>query len=255
MHPIRAQFEPNPLPIRNPYGSNSKPIRKMELNKYQSQSDFIHHSAKAIESVILEAIKKNKEVRIALSGGSSPKKVYEALSRSQKIDWDKVSVYLADERCVDKNSEESNAKMIKESLINKITVKHFYPFKTFLPIDKCLEDYEKSLHSIQKGSLFDLVILGLGADGHTASLFPNIPELDEEKKWVVHTQAKGYATEDRVSLTFPAILSSGRIIFLIQGNKDNVMQKWLHEEMDFHQLPAKKILDHSLVDILYFKGE
>lgn len=219
------------------------------IYKFNIGSDFVSKATHAIETFIAE--KGSKPLRIGLSGGSSPKAVYEKLAISKKIDWSKIELFQVDERYVPRNSEDSNAGMIEESLTSKLAnLKRFHSFDTSESIEEAIKSYEKKLAKLDR-PLFDLVLLGLGSDGHTASLFPHGPELDEVERLVVSSNSP-IGTKERLSLSFPAIMSSHKIIFLIRGvSKKDVVKKWLEEDLSEEEIPAKVILDHPNVDVYY----
>lgn len=219
------------------------------IYKFNIGNDFVAKASHAIEAFIAE--QGSKPLRIALSGGSSPKAVYEKLAKSEAIDWSQIELYQVDERYVPENSEDSNAKLIHESLTSKIpTLKAFHTFDTSKSIEEVLTAYEDRLRKLGK-PLFDLVLLGLGEDGHTASLFPHGTELEEVEKLIVHSKSPTPPT-DRLSLTYPAIMSSQKIIFLIRGaNKKGMLEKWLEGDFSEEEIPAKVILDHQDVDVYY----
>ena len=205
------------------------------IYKFNIGNDFVTKAAHAIENFIVE--QGEKPLRIALSGGNSPKAVYEKIAKSEKIDWSTIELFLVDER-----SDHSNEAMIKETLISKLP-----ELKAFHPLT---EKTENQLHKLNR-PFFDLVILGVGSDGHTASLFPHGPELEEVEKLVIHSKSPIPPT-DRITLTYPAILNSRKIIFLIRGaDKKEIIQKWLDGESSEEEIPAKAILDHEDVDIFF----
>lgn len=219
---------------------------------FKKTDEYVKSAVEAIESFVLEKLEDQKVVRIALSGGSSPVLVYEALTKS-RIPWSRVCLFLVDERYVPPNSNDSNAKMIQEVIVNKVSnLRKFYQYNTRKPIATIVDQYQKTLED-QKGSpLFDLVILGLGSDGHTASLFPNIDELHEDRRLVVHTQSPDVNTQDRLSLAFPAVLGSSKIIFLIRGaDKKKMVDRWLSGKESIDEIPATKILEHENVEGFY----
>lgn len=219
------------------------------IYKFNIGNDFVAKASHAIEDFIVE--QGSKPLRIALSGGSSPKAIYEKLAESKSIDWSKIELFQVDERYVSEDSEDSNAKLIHESLTGKIaSLKNFHTFDTSKSIKEALIDYEKRLRKLGK-PLFDLVLLGFGNDGHTASLFPHGPELEEVERLVVHSKSP-ISPSDRLTLTYPAIMSSRKIIFLIRGaNKKDIIQKWLDKDSSEEDIPAKAILDHQDIDIYY----
>ncbi len=219
------------------------------IYKFNIGNDYIAKASHAIEAFIEE--QGQKPLRIALSGGSSPKAIYEKLAKNAEIDWGKIEFYQVDERYVPEESEDSNAKLIRESLTSKIpTLKAFYTFDTSKPIEEALTAYEDRLRKLSK-PLFDLVLLGLGPDGHTASLFPHGPELEELERPVVSSNAPT-GIKERLSLSLPAIMNSQKVIFLVRGaGKKEIVEKWLESDLSEEEIPAKVLLDHPDVDIYY----
>ncbi len=165
-----------------------------------------------------------------LAGGSTPKRVYELLASaafSSYIDWSKVHLFWGDERCVPFGHADSNYRMVHEALISKVPIPpdHVHPIPVESgPPEIAAALYEQALQHFYKSDvldpsrpLFDVTLLGLGTDGHTASLFPKTAALDERKRWV--TAVVGVKSEARISLTYPVLESSGAILFLTAGQE------------------------------------
>lgn len=150
---------------------------------------------------------------VALSGGSTPRPAYEAAARLAP-DWSRVEVWWADERCVPPSDERSNYRLVRESLLDRLdrgaAIEH--RIRGEVPPDQAADLYEAEL----KGVVFDLVLLGLGADGHTASLFPNDPALDELRRRAVPVRR---ADADRVTLTIPVLNAAETVVFLVAGEE------------------------------------
>ena len=150
---------------------------------------------------------------VALSGGSTPRPAYEAAARLAP-DWSRVEVWWADERCVPPSDERSNYRLVRESLLDRLdrgaAIEH--RIRGEVRPDRAADLYEAEL----KGVVFDLVLLGIGADGHTASLFPNDPALDELRRRAVPVHR---ADVDRVTLTIPVLNAAEAIVFLIVGEE------------------------------------
>jgi len=221
------------------------------IYKYQNIDDYANDSAEAIEDFIGWRLQENDSVSIGLSGGKSPVPVYKKLSQKREIEWDKVELFMVDERYTPSHSEGSNFQMIESTLLSKIPpIKFFYGFNTELPLKKAAEEYDERLESRkQKG--FDLVILGMGEDGHTASLFPGTEAVKEKTK--LATTCISPDGLDRLSITLSTILSSGRVMFLVRGkNKEKLLDKLQDSTGTADSFPAKMVVDnHEHVDLFF----
>ncbi|HKX10897.1 MAG TPA: 6-phosphogluconolactonase [Stellaceae bacterium] len=165
--------------------------------------------------------------RISLSGGSTPKVLYGLLAGEpfrSRFPWTKVSWYWGDERFVPPDHPESNYRMAREAMLAKVPVspENVHPIPTDGDPEDAARRYERTLQDAYGAStldlakpLFDIILLGIGADGHTASLLPGDPALDERRRWVVPV-ARG-RPEVRITLTLPAIESGQHVAFLAEG--------------------------------------
>jgi 6-phosphogluconolactonase len=167
--------------------------------------------------------------RVSLSGGSTPRALYGLLASDEfrgSFPWQRVSWYWGDERFVPHDHPESNYRMVREAMLAKAPVppENIHP----VPADGTPEDaaqrYERALQEAYGATvldparpLFDVTLLGLGPDGHTASLLPGDPVLEERKRWVA-VVAHG-RPEVRITMTYPAIESSRRVAFLVAGRE------------------------------------
>lgn len=170
------------------------------------------------------AIKAHSRFSIVLSGGSTPQRTYELLGSPpyrDQIAWEKVHVFWGDERCVPLDDPRSNAKMANEVLLDKVPV----PLHQIHPIvcsgdpSKTAKDYEDLLKAFfqDQPPRFDLILLGLGPDGHTASLFPGTPVLKEDERWVADVYVPGQDFH-RITLTVPIVNSAAAAAFLVAGS-------------------------------------
>jgi 6-phosphogluconolactonase len=150
---------------------------------------------------------------VALSGGSTPRPTYEAAVRLA-ADWSRVELWWADERCVPPDDERSNYRLVRESLLDRlhrgVAIEH--RIQGELEPQDAAEIYERELEEI----VFDLVLLGIGPDGHTASLFPNDPALDELRRRALAVER---ADVDRVTVTIPVLNTSETVLFLVVGEE------------------------------------
>ncbi len=145
---------------------------------------------------------------IVLTGGSTPKLAYE-IAAELEPDWSLVDVWWGDERCVPPDDKRSNFGMAKEALLDRLAV----PPRTVNRMDS-VEQYARELADV---GTFDLVLLGLGPDGHVASLFPDFPALDATDRDVVGTPAGHEPFVDRITLTLPRLANTREVLFLVTG--------------------------------------
>jgi 6-phosphogluconolactonase len=168
----------------------------------------------------------------ALSGGSTPAALYRLLASpgyAERVDWSRVHFFWSDERCVPPEHAESNFRMAREALFDPVAASsshvdrlHIHRLEGELPPAAAAQRYEAELAScfgVEPGSgfpAFDLVLLGMGADGHTASLFPGSPALAETRRWVVANEVATLGAT-RLTFTLPLLNASRSVLFLVAG--------------------------------------
>lgn len=191
------------------------------------------HSAK-------RAIQQRGRFAVALSGGSTPKAIYAALSTTKDLDWSKIHLFWSDERAVPPTHPDSNYRMAMESgLKNLVPPDQIFRMKAESDIEKNTRDYEDLIHRILGKPLFDLVMLGVGEDGHTASLFPDTAALEAAQL----VAANHIPQKDtwRMTLTFPCINASHQsAIYALGSNKELIIPKVLEAPIVSHY-PASRI--------------
>jgi len=193
--------------------------------------DDISGLSRAVADFICETARHTPgPVLVALSGGNTPKPAYELLAQEpvrSKLPWDRVQWILGDERFVPPSDPASNFGMACGAFLSHVPVpkENLHPVPTEgLNLDEAATRYEAALKKLYGGStlridrpLLDLTLLGLGPDGHTASLLPGQPVLDEQKRWVAPVPHG--RPQPRVSLTYPALDSSRTVAFLVAGEE------------------------------------
>lgn len=196
------------------------------------------------------AVNRNGRFVVVLAGGSTPRQTYQRLAEAEfaaRIPWESTWVLFGDERHVAGDSAESNARMARETLLEKVPI----PADQILSIDGSSDQparaawfYEQELRELYPDTewpRFDLVLLGLGEDGHTASLFPDTGALTENEKWVTANWLPDPGRW-RISLTFPAINHAALILFLITGsNKAWAVSRVFGDVSHEEPLPAEQI--------------
>ncbi|HUF25708.1 MAG TPA: 6-phosphogluconolactonase [Gemmatimonadaceae bacterium] len=182
-----------------------------------------------IVRVAEEAIAERGRFTIALSGGSAPPPVYALLAREplrSRIDWSRVEVYWGDERCVPPTHERSNFRMAHEALLAHVPVRpeHVHRIRVEDDPAAAAESYETLLRDRFAGggrrvppAIFDVNLMGMGEDGHTASLFPGQPALAERSRWAVAT-LHGPTAQWRVTLTPPVLNSAHHVLVMVAGS-------------------------------------
>jgi len=167
--------------------------------------------------------------RVALSGGSTPKRLYELLASDDfrtRFPWERVLWYWGDERLVPQDHPDSNYRMTREAMLAHAPVppENVFPVPVDGTPDECALRYEQTLQEAYGAPilnpskpLFDINLLGLGPDGHTASLLPGEPVLDERKRWVVAVPHG--RPEVRITMTYPVLESSRRVAFVVTGEE------------------------------------
>lgn len=195
-----------------------------------------------------ESIEKKNAFTVALSGGSTPKRTYEILASPpyrDRINWEKTNIFWGDERCVSICDERSNCRMAFDTLLDNVPVprENLHPILCEDNPEKGAAEYEKLLRKFFRGRppAFDLVLLGLGENGHTASLFPETGILQESNKLAssLHVQEDEY---HRVSLTANTINQAAVIAFLVSGaSKASVLRDVLEGPQAPRRLPAQLI--------------
>lgn len=198
-------------------------------------------------------------VALNLSGGSTPRSVYELLGGEDlgaRIDWRKVCIFWGDERFVPPDHEASNFRMAWEAMLRHVPIPAEQVFR--VPTEAASPEeaaalYAKTLQGFYGASkldparpLFDVTLLGLGPDGHIASLFPGSAVLDEREAWT--TAVVGVKPEARISLTYPVLESSAAILFLVSGaEKQDILARVLANEPS---LPASRLAAQGTIRIV-----
>jgi 6-phosphogluconolactonase len=174
-----------------------------------------------------QTLRERDRFTVALPGGATPKLFFTRLTQEpyrSKIPWDKLWLFWGDERCVPPEHPESNFGMAREFLLNKVSIPsaHVQRIRGEDAPPESARAYAKVLHDFFRASpewpTFDLIILGMGTDGHTASLMPGTAALHEERRWVVENVVRSLQTI-RITMTLPVIDQARRVWFLVTGAK------------------------------------
>ncbi len=186
----------------------------------------------AAERLIARITANKGRIAVCLTGGSSPKRLYKLLATdtwSQKIPWDRVHWFIGDERFVPSDDPLNNMQMAREIFLDRLApASHVHPIPTDTASPdesahryaEILQGFYGSPHLDAARSLFDLVLMGVGPDGHTASLFPHDPALNETKRWAVGVaKAPVEPFVPRITLTLPVLASCREMLFEVAGRE------------------------------------
>jgi 6-phosphogluconolactonase len=228
------------------------------LNSSQSDIQIVDKEALShtAATVIIHSIVKKLEVHdfftLVLSGGSTPKNTFTILANDEsfraQIPWERIHFFWGDERHVPPDHEESNYRMANEILLSRVPVprENIHRIKSENPdAGIAAEQYEQELRiffNLKRGQLprFDCVLLGIGTDGHTASLFPGTGALHEESRLVVANRVEQFQAY-RITLTLPVLNNADLVMFIVSGKEKATMLKKVIEEKHPTPFPARLI--------------
>jgi 6-phosphogluconolactonase len=213
----------------------------------------IEAAAARIEALSRDAIARRGRFSWALSGGNTPRRLYARLAREpllSRIDWTRVHFFWGDERCVPPEHEDSNYRSAREALFEVIRpgADRVHRMRGEDDPAAAAAAYQALLQSFfgrgpaDPPPSFDLILLGMGEDGHTASLFPGTPALEETLRWVVPNRAPNGST--RLTLTLPILNAGAHVLFLVAGEKKAKRAKQVLEDPSA-RLPAQAIRPRS----------
>jgi 6-phosphogluconolactonase len=207
-----------------------------------------HAAAASVAQIIRQTCADRGRVVLALAGGHTPARLYQLLAESagETIPWRQVHLCWSDERYVPLDHPDSNFRMAKESFLDRIDIpeSNVHPMPThFANPQEAARAYENELRRLfpPPWPRFDLLLLGMGPDGHTASLFPGSAALEENKRWVLATTSPA-EPKQRLSLTLPVLSNAATIYFLISGrDKAGTLATVLSGVSTHSALPAARV--------------
>ena len=221
----------------------------MKINIFNSETEVLANLAAYFVTIANNAIVQTGKFSVALSGGASPKKLYELLSSpsfKEKVDWQKVDFFFGDERYVPQTDSNSNYLMAKKALFEPLQIGHAHIFAvdTSLEVDNAAQQYAVAITKYFTADKiqFDLVLLGLGDNAHTASLFPHTTVLHDtipSVKAVYLEDQKKY----RITFTAPLINQAHHVAFLVYGDaKATAVHHVIEDKRDIENIPAQLIV-------------
>jgi 6-phosphogluconolactonase len=217
-----------------------------DVKIFKNTAELYKNAAGYISASIRHFINNSGKCTVALSGGNTPKKLFDEIRSNYKelAEWDKVYFFWSDERCVPPSSYDSNYKMAHEHLLSKVTVpdKNIFRIHGEKSPEEAAKEYEYSMKGFWGKEIipsFDLTLLGIGTDGHTASLFPGSEAVYIKDRLAVSVYAEKLNSW-RVTLTLPVINNSKNILFIVGGNeKSEIIERMFSSRNS--ELPAQRV--------------
>ncbi|MEZ0313024.1 MAG: 6-phosphogluconolactonase [Myxococcota bacterium] len=203
-----------------------------ELRVSKTPGDAQEACAVFVENVIADVVGRLGRAAIAVSGGSTPRPTYARLAVSKRIHWPSVDVYFADERCVPPTHDDSNYRMVRELLGPSVNIVRMEAERK--DRETAARDYEELLPKA-----FDLVLLGMGPDGHTASLFPGKPALRSNRR-VLFVQDSPKPPPERITIGPDVVKAAERVVMLVAGaDKSEMLARARDEATTVDDVPAR----------------
>ncbi len=216
-----------------------------EIEVYSSKTELVSAVAKKIIGIISSAIQENGLCTVALAGGNTPREVYSLLAEDpykSRINWNKVELFWGDERTVTPDHPGSNFRMVKETLLARIDVpqENVHRMRGEIDPTEAAAEYREILKREFETitPCFDLVLLGVGDDGHTASIFPRTNAIEENHESVVAVFVPKFSTW-RITLTLPVLNAAKNVMFIISGgSKSEIAKRVINGEQTTKELPV-----------------
>ena len=218
------------------------------IHAYPNKEKLVTATAELVAGSIEHTIQQNGLCNMALSGGNTPGGVFSLLASSDyrdRVDWNRLHLFWGDERMVPPEHQDSNYRLVQETLLDHINIpdENVHRMRGEIVPDESAAEYAELLHNHFAVSppCFDLMLLGLGADGHTASLFPETDAVEECEK---HAVAVFVPKLDawRVTLTLPVLNAARKILFLVSGkSKSEMVQRIVSNKQPAKEIPATMV--------------
>lgn len=220
----------------------------LSLHIHKDPEAMAERAAHLLASACEEAVAERGLFRMAISGGHTPVPLFRLLTKpdwADRLPWDKMGIFWVDERCVGADSPDSNYGVARREFLSKVQITQYHRMRGDENPEKAAADYEELLREDfylgpRELPRFDMMILGMGADGHTASIFPGSPVLEEKKRLVTEVYVPSL-NEDRITLTMPVINNSRCCMFLVTGAEKRAALGDVLNLLSEPVLPAQRV--------------
>lgn len=219
-----------------------------KIHAYPNKDKLVAAITERVISEIGQAIQERGLCNIALAGGNTPREIYSKLAEStyqDRVDWNRLHLFWGDERMVPPEHQDSNFRMVQETLLDHVRIPdgNVHRIRGEVAPEQAAQEYTELLHNHFKSDspCFDIILLGIGEDGHTASLFPGTDAVEECGK---HATAVFVPRLDtwRVTLTFPVLNAAREVFFLVSGrSKSDIVQRIISIKQSAKEFPASMV--------------
>lgn len=225
----------------------------MTIIEAQNNAEFITRSVASMAHVIRGSIAEHGRCLLGLSGGKTPGSIYEALGQEKDIDWSKVWLFLVDDRYIRKDSPHSNQFLLRSTLLRHAPIPEsqlLFP-NAALKLEECMDEYERVIIAAFAKHAPDLLVLGMGLDGHIASLFPPLSAEAQSRRAVIRTTTDRFDVHHRITLTLSALQKARSALFLLTGkDKQAVWEEMMESEENERRWPAKDIVERMATTVV-----
>lgn len=224
----------------------------MKISKFQNYEEFLRAGVKLVEDFLNKKVAENGMAVLGLAGGKTPSRLYAKMAKSS-VDWGRVKTFLIDERVVPWTDEKSNYRLVKENLyteLNAANLNNFFDFETEIDHMEAVVRVQNKFHDEGKGRL-DLVILGVGPDGHFASVFPRYVRRMADL-WGGWTQTEQFEVKERLTMSPKTIKAAGKIVVWLAGpDKKAILDELENGTKSVEEFPIKYLAGHPDLEIYY----
>lgn len=224
----------------------------MKIIATKTDKEFLAVSHTLMTETMGGAIRNQGYCIVGLSGGSTPRPIYEALGQEKNIDWMKVWIFLVDDRYVPADNPNSNQFLLRSSILKHAPIpeSRLIVPDTTLPMEECIDLYGRHLADLLKKGPPDLITLGMGEDGHIASLFPPLTDAAFGPALTINTQTESFSVKQRISVTIPVLEQAKRSVFFLKGpGKKKVWDTMMSDAADEKRWPAKRVIEKTPVTV------
>lgn len=224
-----------------------------QILRFTAENEWADTIVRILADAIRASIATTGKCVLGLAGGNTPGPVYETIGQRTDIDWSLAHVFLVDERYVLPSEERSNQGMLRRTLLKHAAIPeaHVHLPDTTLPIGECVASYNREIAELVAVHGVDALVLGMGSDGHIASLFPPLPAEAFGPASVIHTDTLQFSVKDRISVTLPVLEAARERMLLLKGkDKFQAWQEMTLSPPEERMWPLQRLIDSGPLTVI-----